>query len=201
MNKLRRLFYIFLMVNYGLFCQAQIEPDKFIRIYRNGEVLKSFRASEIDYIEIEDYVATPEEVKATPEESSITISWLPVEGAVYSVYRSVDNLSFGLLAEGIEEAFYVDESPIPGISYYRVVATVKGVVSECSESVEAGLFFPVDVTTCSTEAIDLSVAIWKENQRFYLTPDQFLNADMREVRVEGLAVKTRAGEFIISPTL
>lgn len=99
MNKLRRLFYIFLMVNYGLFCQAQIEPDKFIRIYRNGEVLKSFRASEIDYIEIEDYVATPEEVKATPEESSIIISWLPVEGAVYSVYRSVDNLSFGLLAE------------------------------------------------------------------------------------------------------
>lgn len=95
----------------------------------------------------------------------------------------------------------MDESPIPGISYYRVVATVNGVVSECSESVEAGLFFPVDVTTCSTEAIDLSVAIWKENQRFYLTPDQFLNADMREVRVEGLAVKTRAGEFIISPTL
>lgn len=51
----------------------------------------------------------------------------------------------------------------------------------------------------STEPFDLSVAIWKNGIRYYLTPNQYNNADLTGFTVEGLTVLSDTGFFIISP--
>ena len=56
-------------------------------------------------------------------------------------------------------------------------------------------------TIYSTKPIDLSVAIWKDNTRYYLTSEQYKNANLTNVTVEGLVVLSNMGDFIISPYL
>ena len=56
-------------------------------------------------------------------------------------------------------------------------------------------------TIYSTKPIDLSVAIWKDGARYYLTPEQYKNANLTNITVEGLAVLSNLGNFIISPKL
>ena len=54
-------------------------------------------------------------------------------------------------------------------------------------------------TIYSTKPQDLSVAIWKDGTRYYLTLDQYKNANLANATVEGLAVLSNLGDFIISP--
>ena len=56
-------------------------------------------------------------------------------------------------------------------------------------------------TIYSTKPMDLSVAIWKDNTRYYLTPEQYKNANLTNATVEGLVVLSNLGNFIISPKL
>ena len=58
-----------------------------------------------------------------------------------------------------------------------------------------------DVTIYSTTPIDLSIAIWKDNTRYFLTVEQYQNANLKDAIVEGLAVVAATGNFIISPHL
>lgn len=54
-------------------------------------------------------------------------------------------------------------------------------------------------TIYSTKPIDLSVAIWKDGTRYYLTLDQYKNANLTNATIEGLTVLSNMGDFIISP--
>lgn len=54
-------------------------------------------------------------------------------------------------------------------------------------------------TIYSSTPIDLSVAIWKDGSRYYLTPDQYKKANLSNATVEGLTVLSTMGNFIISP--
>ncbi len=56
-----------------------------------------------------------------------------------------------------------------------------------------------ETTIYSTTPKDLSVAIWKDNTRYFLTPEQYQNANLKDATVEGLTVLARTGNFIISP--
>lgn len=56
-------------------------------------------------------------------------------------------------------------------------------------------------TIYSTTPIDLSVAIWKDGTRYYLTTEQYKSANLSNVTVEGLTVLSNMGNFIISPYL
>lgn len=51
----------------------------------------------------------------------------------------------------------------------------------------------------STTPADLSVAIWKNGIRYYLTPEQYKDDDITGFTVEGLTVLSKTGNFIISP--
>nr|MDE6535728.1 hypothetical protein [Muribaculaceae bacterium] len=110
--------FIFSTIICLLSCYAFAYQEKVVRVYRDGAVISSFKASEIDYIQVEDYVEEPRELQTAIESTGITISWLPIDGAVYSVYRSADNVNFGLLAEGIEDAYFTDKSPLTGSNFY-----------------------------------------------------------------------------------
>lgn len=55
-------------------------------------------------------------------------------GATYNIYRSPDNVSFSLLAAGLTETSYTDETPLPGANYYKVKAMVNGVESGYSQT-------------------------------------------------------------------
>lgn len=184
-----------------LSCYAFAYQEKVVRVYRDGEVINSFKASEIDFIQVEDYVEEPRELQTAIESTGITISWLPIDDAVYSVYRSADNVNFGLLARGIEDAYFTDESPLTGSNFYRVTATIGLNVSDFSASVEASMIEPVDPADCPTEPIDLGVAVRKKSQRHFMTLEQFANAEMADVQIEGLSVISATGNFIISPDL
>ena len=56
-----------------------------------------------------------------------------------------------------------------------------------------------NVKKYSTTPADLSVAIWKNGIRYYLTPEQYKDDDITGFTVEGLTVLSKTGNFIISP--
>lgn len=56
-----------------------------------------------------------------------------------------------------------------------------------------------ETTIYSKVPADLSVAIWKDGARYYLTPEQYKNANLKNATVEGLTVLSNLGNFIISP--
>lgn len=56
-------------------------------------------------------------------------------------------------------------------------------------------------TIYSTTPKDLSVAIWKDGTRYFLTPEQYKTANLSNSTVEGLTVLSAVGNFIISPHL
>lgn len=58
-----------------------------------------------------------------------------------------------------------------------------------------------ETTIYSTKPLDLSVAIWKDGTRYYLTPEQYKNANLTNATVEGMTVTSKLGDFIISPDL
>lgn len=141
-NYLIKALVIFLVSTFSAIAYA--EKDKVIQIFKNGEVVQEFTASEIDYIEVNDYIPAPEGVKATVSQNAITITWNAVDGATYNIYRSADNVSFTLLATDIKETSYTDANPLDGSNYYRVTAVIdneesKYTQSEASNFVENGL--------------------------------------------------------------
>ncbi|MCH5220973.1 MAG: hypothetical protein J1F05_01400 [Muribaculaceae bacterium] len=56
-----------------------------------------------------------------------------------------------------------------------------------------------DNTIYTTTPTDLSVAIWQDGTRYYLTPEQYKNANLTNATIEGLTVLSNMGDFIISP--
>lgn len=53
----------------------------------------------------------------------------------------------------------------------------------------------------STSPIDLSVAVWMNDQRYYLTVEQYKNANLSNAIVEGATVVSGGESFIIEPGL
>lgn len=113
---------------------AVARQEKVLQIFSNGEVIKEYPIADIDYIEVNDVVAAPGGMNADVSDNKITITWNEVAGATYNIYRSPDNVSFSLLAAGLTETSYTDETPIPGANYYKVKAMVNGVESGYSQT-------------------------------------------------------------------
>lgn len=118
---------------------AFARQEKVIQIFRNGEVIQEYAASEIDYIEVNDLIPSPDDVNASVENNTITIKWNAVEGATYNVYRSPDNQNFTLIASGLTQTFYTDISPLRGSNFYRIKAVVGEIESGYTTSVAATL--------------------------------------------------------------
>lgn len=113
---------------------AVARQEKVLQIFSNGEVIKEYPIADIDYIEVNDVVAAPGGMNADVSDNTITITWNEVAGATYNIYRSPDNVSFSLLAAGLTETSYTDETPLPGANYYKVKAMVNGVESGYSQT-------------------------------------------------------------------
>lgn len=113
---------------------AVARQEKVLQIFSNGEVIKEYPIADIDYIEVNDVVAAPGGMNADVSDNTITITWNEVAGATYNIYRSPDNVSFSLLAAGLTETSYTDETPLPGANYYKVKALVNGVESGYSQT-------------------------------------------------------------------
>lgn len=113
---------------------AVARQEKVLQIFSNGEIIKEYPVSEIDYIEVNDLIAAPSGMKADVSDNSITITWNAVAGATYNVYRSPDNVNFSLLASGLTETTYTDEAPLGGTNFYKVKAVVDGVESGYSST-------------------------------------------------------------------
>lgn len=123
---------------------AYADMDKVIQVFKNGEIIQEFTASEIDYIEVNDLIPSPTGLTTTVTSNEITISWEAVENATYNVYRSADNENFTPLATGIETTSYTDKSPLSGMNYYRVTAIVDGQESKNAPS-EGAVFSQADL--------------------------------------------------------
>lgn len=115
------------------------EQEKVIRIFSGGNVINEYKATDIDYIQVDDLINAPENVNATVSANAITIKWSAVEGATYSVFRSPDNVNFVCIAKDLTETTYTDTKPLQGSNYYRVKATVNGEESGYTTSVAATL--------------------------------------------------------------
>lgn len=100
--------------------------EKVIKVFSNGSVIAEYNADDIDYIQVDDLINAPEDIVANVSGDAITISWNAVEGATYNVYRSPDNVNFTLIAQGLSETKYTDNSPLKGSNYYKVKAIVDG---------------------------------------------------------------------------
>lgn len=122
-----RLLCLCLFTIFGLFAFAQ--SAKKVQIVKNGEVIQEYLTSDIDYIDVTDFISAPENVKANVSDMQITITWNAVENATYSIYRSADNVNFSLLDSDLRQTSYTDATPLQGTNYYKVKAVVNGVES------------------------------------------------------------------------
>lgn len=109
-------------------------PEKVVQIFKNGEIIQEYPVSEIDYIEVNDLIPTPESVFASVSPSEITITWNGVPDAKYNVYRSSDNKNFTLIASDLSETVYTDKSPLAGTNYYSVTTVINGNESKHTQS-------------------------------------------------------------------
>ncbi|MBD5267476.1 MAG: hypothetical protein HDS41_04725 [Bacteroides sp.] len=114
---------------------AFAKQEKVLQIFRNGEVVQEYNISDIDYVEVNDIIDSPTSLKANAGAGQITISWNKVEGAIYNIYRSPDNVNFNLIASGLNETTYIDSKPLNGTNYYKVKAIVDGVESVYSSTI------------------------------------------------------------------
>jgi len=89
--------------------------------------------------------ATPSGIKALVDDMKNRISWNPVTGASYKVYRSTSTTGpFTLLTPTpIGQASYVDQEEVKRIYYYKVSSVISGVESGLSAAAEADF---VDMT-------------------------------------------------------
>lgn len=115
------------------------KQEKVLQIFRNGEIIQEYAVDDIDYIEVNDLIQAPDDVKASATNGQITITWKPVEGATYNIYRSPDNVNFTLLASKLTETKYTDTKPLSGSNFYRVKAVVGDVESGFTSSAAATL--------------------------------------------------------------
>ncbi|MDE6340270.1 MAG: RagB/SusD family nutrient uptake outer membrane protein [Muribaculaceae bacterium] len=112
---------------------AYASKEKVIQIFKNGEIIQEYLASEIDYIEINDYVVpTPTEVWTYGSILGTQITWSEIKDATFNVYRSSDNVNYSLIGSGITDTWYNDNEPLLGENYYVVEAVLKNVSSEKS---------------------------------------------------------------------
>lgn len=118
---------------------AFAKNEKVIQIYKNGEKIQEYLASEIDFIEINDLVTPPDNIKVSTDNDKISISWNAVDAAVYNIYRSSDNIDFILIASNIKENRYIDANPNPGANYYKIKAIVDNVESDFTTTVSGVL--------------------------------------------------------------
>lgn len=105
---------------------SQVDKQKVIQIFQKGKITHEFLTSEVDYIEVNDYISAPESVSTEIGEKQITIHWNKVDGARYNIYRSSDGLNFELLASDVEGTSHTDTAPLIGANYYRVTAIIDG---------------------------------------------------------------------------
>ncbi len=120
-----------LLVLYSLAAFAsQVNKQKVIQIFQKGEITHEFLTSEVDYIEVNDFIPAPQSVSTEIGEKQITIHWNKVDGAKYNIYRSSDGLNFVLLASNVEGTSYTDITPLMGANYYRVTAVIDGLESK-----------------------------------------------------------------------
>lgn len=118
---------------------AFAKQEKVLQIFRNGEVIQEYAINDIDYIEVNDLIPAPDDVKASVTNNQITIKWDPVEGTTYNIYRSPDNVNFTLLASNLTETSYTDTKPLRGTNYYKLKAIINNTESIFSQSVMADI--------------------------------------------------------------
>lgn len=152
---------------------AFAKQEKIIQIFRNGEVIQEYSASEIDYIEVNDLIPAPDEVNASVLDNQITIRWNPVEGATYNIYRSPDNVNFTLLASNLSENTYIDTDPIKGLNYYKVKAIVSGRESDYSSIISA-------TTVENNKLSGIYLGIIGFNNYLYTLPIGYLSEESKQ---------------------
>ncbi|MDE6490657.1 MAG: hypothetical protein K2L49_05810 [Muribaculaceae bacterium] len=118
---------------------AFAKQEKVIQIFRNGEIIQEYAVDDIDYIEVNDFIPVPDDVNASVANNQITITWAPIAGATYNIYRSNNNEEYSLLATNIKEASYIDTNPLRGPNYYRIKAIINNTESSFSQSVAADI--------------------------------------------------------------
>lgn len=97
----------------------------------------------------------------------------------------------------------LDCSSSLGDQFANVQSNAKGFIKTLYEAAGLNNDDPAnpekpDVTIYSTTPKDLSLAIWKDGTRYYLTEEQYKTANLSGASIEGLTVLSNMGNFIIS---
>ena len=166
--------YLFLTLFAVMLSTAVSAQERVIRIMQNGEVLQEYYADEIDSIVLASIIPSPVNVDAGVAEGSVVVTWKAVNGATYDVYRSSDNVNYALLATGVKTGRYVDNSPVAGTNYYKVVCRMDGDVSEQSSAARA-----VFKENAADNGIYLGLACF--NSELHYRPLSLLAADSLEL--------------------
>lgn len=97
----------------------------------------------------------------------------------------------------------LDCSSSLGDQFANVQSNAKGFIKTLYEAAGLNNDDPAnpekpDVTIYSTTPKDLSLAVWKDGTRYYLTEEQYKTANLSGASIEGLTVLSNMGNFIIS---
>ncbi len=156
----------------------------------NGERLAGtanvvFDANEKPFVLDEEVNSKTEIIVYAPDSSTFEAG---KEYYIVAFPTKLDNgFTFTFKTIDIKEGSYVSDKPV------EIQRSVFGVVEQADENV---IFEKINLY--SKSPVDLSLAIWENGIRYYLTKEEYINADLSECIVEGLTVVDDNESFIIS---
>ncbi len=96
--------------------------ERTVELVKNGQVVFSLPASEIEYMTVVNRLPVPKNVRGAADNGTITITWDAVTNATsYKIFRSTDGNAFSLVGTSSTNSF-TDNSPLAGSNYYQVQA-------------------------------------------------------------------------------
>lgn len=136
MKKLHQI--LLLAMSFVAWSVGAAAQERTVEIVKDGQVVFSIPAREIEYMTIVDRLHAPENVRGSVADGQVTVTWDAVDGATsYQVFRSTDGNNFSLLGTSSGTSF-ADNAPLPGTNYYyRVQALHKnGIHSDMSATLQ-----------------------------------------------------------------
>ena len=76
---------------------------------------------------------SPQNLKAFVKDQAITIFWDEASGTNYSVYHSTNDIDYEVIASELSSNSYIDQNPVIGPNFYKIMATANSITSELSD--------------------------------------------------------------------
>ncbi|MCQ2216498.1 MAG: hypothetical protein MJZ31_11365 [Bacteroidales bacterium] len=178
---------LFLSVMSLIFTSQAFSQERTIEIVKDGAVVFSTPAADIDYLTVVNRLSAPKNVHGAINDGAITVTWNAVADATtYNIFRSNDGITFTKIGSS-NTTSYTDNAPATGNNFYQVQA----IGDDHSESAKSTASSPI-LNNEDDAASGIYLGIIGFNQKTFSHPISYLTESTKETYdnfVDGLTTK------------